>query len=108
MTLSILPITGLPMVQSGDDLPELLFPALHRSQLRCVDGDILVVCQKVVSKAEGRLVDLRTVEPSPFARQLAQATEGKDPRVIEVILGETRRIVRMDAGHLIVETGPGW
>ena len=108
MTLSILPITGVPMVRPQADLSALLFAALERGGLTCSDGDVLVVCQKVVSKAEGRLADLRDISPSPFALQLAQATDGKDPRVIEVILRETRRIVRMDAGHLIVETGLGW
>ncbi len=108
MALTIEPLSGVPMLHPGDDLAALLFAALERARLRLVNGDILVVCQKIVSKAEGRLVDLRTVTPSPFARQLAAQTDGKDPRVIEVILGETKRIVRMDAGHLIVETGPGW
>src|SRR5262245_40223610 len=108
MTLQILPVTGVPMVRPGDDLPTLLFAGLDRSRLACGDGDIIVVCQKVVSKAEGRLVDLRGVTPSGFAQHLAQQTEDKDPRVVEVILRETKRIVRMDSGHLIVETGPGW
>ena len=108
MALTILPISGIPMVQPGDDLAALLFTACDRADLRLADSDILVICQKVVSKAEGRLVDLRTVSASPFAEQLAQQTDGKDPRVIELILRETKRIVRMDAGHLIVETGPGW
>lgn len=108
MTLQILPVPGVPMVQAGDDLAALLLAALDRGA-GCRDGDILVICQKVVSKAEGRLVDLRTITPSDFARHLsAQTVEGKDPRVIEVILRETTRIVRMDSGHLIVETGPGW
>lgn len=108
MALTIEPLAGIPMVRPGDDLAALLFAALERARLHLVDGDIVVVCQKIVSKAEGRLVDLRTVTPSPFAHQLATQTDGKDPRVIEVILGETKRIVRMDGGHLIVETGPGW
>ena len=88
--------------------PRCSSPRSIGNGIRLADGDILVVCQKVVSKAEGRLVDLRTVTPSPFALQLAAQTDGKDPRVVEVILRETTRIVRMDAGHLIVETGPGW
>ncbi|MGH7786953.1 MAG: coenzyme F420-0:L-glutamate ligase [Candidatus Binatia bacterium] len=108
MSMTILPIGGVPMVQAGDDLPALLFAAIAAGGQALADGDVLVVCQKVVSKAEGRLVDLRTVTASPFARQIAAATEGKDPRVIELILSETTRIVRMDAGHLIVETGRGW
>jgi coenzyme F420-0:L-glutamate ligase/coenzyme F420-1:gamma-L-glutamate ligase len=108
MTLSIVPLAGMPMVQPGDDLAALLFAACERCALAPADGDVLVVCQKVVSKAEGRLVDVRTVTASPFALQLAEQTEGKDPRIIELILRETKRIVRMDSGHLIVETGPGW
>jgi coenzyme F420-0:L-glutamate ligase/coenzyme F420-1:gamma-L-glutamate ligase len=108
MTLSIVPIPGVPMVQAGDDLAALLFDACERAGVQLVDGDVLVICQKVVSKAEGRLADLRSVTPSAFAAQLAEQTDGKDPRVVELILRETKRIVRMDAGHLIVETGPGW
>ncbi len=108
MTIAILPIPGLPAIQPDDDLPALLLDALARAGQAPRDGDVLVVCQKVVSKAEGRLVDLRTVTPSAFARQLAAQTQGKDARVVEVILRETRRIVRMDRGNLIVETGPGW
>jgi coenzyme F420-0:L-glutamate ligase/coenzyme F420-1:gamma-L-glutamate ligase len=108
MALTIEPIRGVPMVQPADDLPALLFAALAAERRALVDGDILVVCQKVVSKAEGRVVDVRSVTASPFAEQLAAATDGKDPRVIEIILRETTRIVRMDGGHLIVETGPGW
>lgn len=107
MSVSITPIPGLPQIQPGDDLPALLLDAVDAAQ-PLADGDILVVCQKVVSKAEGRLVDLATVTPSPFAEQLAAQTQGKDPRVVEVILRETTRIVRMGNGTLIVETGPGW
>lgn len=108
MTIAIIPIPGLPAIRPGDDLPALLVDALTQAGQAPRDGDVLVVCQKVVSKAEGRLVDLRTVTPSAFAHQLAAQTQGKDPRVLEVILRETRRIVRMDNGNLIVETGPGW
>lgn len=108
MNLSILPVVGVPMVEPGDDLATLLFAALDASGNSLADRDILVVCQKVVSKTEGRLADLRNIAPSPFALALAGQSDGKDPRVIEVILRETTRIVRMDAGHLIVETGPGW
>jgi coenzyme F420-0:L-glutamate ligase/coenzyme F420-1:gamma-L-glutamate ligase len=109
MNLSIIPVPGLPMIHPGDDLAALLADALAGAAHTLADGDILVVCQKVVSKAEGRLIDLRSVEPSAFALQIAAATPGtKDARVIEVILRETTRIVRMDNGNLIVETGPGW
>lgn len=108
MNLSILPVPGVPLIRPGDDLGSLLTNAMRRADLGPVENDIVVVCQKVVSKAEGRVVKLSSVTPSPFARQLASLTTDKDPRALEVILGETNRIVRMDRGHLIVETGPGF
>jgi coenzyme F420-0:L-glutamate ligase/coenzyme F420-1:gamma-L-glutamate ligase len=108
MTVSITPLGGLPMIRPGDDLAALLLASVDAGGGGLADGDILVICQKIVSKAENRLVDLATVTPSPFAEQIAAATQGKDARVVEVILRETRRIVRMDNGNLIVETGPGW
>lgn len=108
MTVAITPLEGLPTVRPGDDLTTLLLAGLQQGGLALADGDILVVCQKIVSKAENRLVDLRTVTPSPFAERLAAVTDNKDARAIEVILRETNRIVRMGNGNLIVETGPGW
>lgn len=108
MSLTIQPVMGVPTIQVGDNLAEKIFAALREQSVDLFDGDVLAVCQKVVSKAEGRVVDLRGVTPSRFALQLAAMTEGKDPRAIEVILGESNRIVRMEGGHLIVETGPGW
>jgi coenzyme F420-0:L-glutamate ligase/coenzyme F420-1:gamma-L-glutamate ligase len=106
MTLTIHAVPGIPMVKPGDDLARLILDAM--AAMPPADGDILVVCQKVVSKAEGRIVDVRTVTPSAFASEIAAQTQGKDARVVEIILRETRRIVRMDNGNLIVETGPGW
>ena len=101
------PVPGLPMVRPGDDLAALLVDGLSLSSLELRDDDLLVVCQKVVSKAEGRVVDLREVEPSPFARRFA-AEHDKDARVVELVLRESRRIVRMAQGHLIVETAHGF
>jgi coenzyme F420-0:L-glutamate ligase/coenzyme F420-1:gamma-L-glutamate ligase len=108
MPVTITPLEGLPAVRPGDDLADLLLRGFGSAGLSPADGDILVVCQKVVSKAENRLIDLRRVTPSPFAERLAAATDNKDARAIEVILRETKRIVRMGNGNLIVETGPGW
>jgi coenzyme F420-0:L-glutamate ligase / coenzyme F420-1:gamma-L-glutamate ligase len=108
MTFTVFPVAGMPLVRPGEDVGVLLVEAIVREQLGPQDGDILVVCQKIVSKAEGRVVNLADVTASPFARHLAAQTTDKDSRVIEVILGETDRIVKMDRGHLIVETGPGW
>ena len=101
------PVAGLPLIQPGDDLAARLHAAIAASGLVLETRDVVVVCQKVVSKAEGRIVDLGTVTPSAFATQIAAGTE-KDPRVVEVILRETTRIVKMASGHLICETGPGW
>jgi coenzyme F420-0:L-glutamate ligase / coenzyme F420-1:gamma-L-glutamate ligase len=102
--LQILPVEGVPEVRPGDDLAELIVRA-ERQELR--SGDILVVTHKIVSKAEGRLVDLRTVEPSALAKGFAARYE-KDPRQIEVVLRESRRIVRMDRGLVISETHHGF
>lgn len=103
----ILPIPGLPAVQPGDDLAELLTTAIAAAKVGVKAGDVLVVCQKVVSKAEGRVVRLEDVEPSALACSWA-AEHDKDPRLIELVFRESTRIVRMDGGNLIVETGPGW
>jgi coenzyme F420-0:L-glutamate ligase / coenzyme F420-1:gamma-L-glutamate ligase len=109
MTVAIIPIPGLPMIQPGDDLPGALAEAIESSRVGMKAHDVVVVCQKVVSKAEGAVVHLDDVEPSAFARQLSARTEGgKDPRAYEVVLREAARIVRMDRGHVIVETRHGW
>jgi coenzyme F420-0:L-glutamate ligase/coenzyme F420-1:gamma-L-glutamate ligase len=102
--LQILPVEGVPEVRPGDDLAELIWRTTGQD-LRA--GDILVVTHKIVSKAEGRLVDLRTVEPSALAKSFAVHYE-KDPRQIEVVLRESRRIVRMDRGLIISETHHGF
>lgn len=98
-------LPDVPEVRPGDDLARLVVESSASVPLR--DGDILVVTQKVVSKAEGRLVDLRTVEPSALAARFAERW-GKDPRYVEVVLGETVRIVRMDHGVLIAQTRHGF
>ncbi len=102
--LEILPVEGIPEVRPGDDLPELITRAVGES-LR--PGDVLVVTHKIVSKAEGRLVDLSAVEPSALAKGFA-ARYGRDPRQIEVVLRESRRIVRMERGLVIAETRHGF
>jgi coenzyme F420-0:L-glutamate ligase/coenzyme F420-1:gamma-L-glutamate ligase len=102
MTLTLTPLPGIPMVRAGDDLAELLRVAALAARLTLQDGDILVVAQKVVSKAEGRLVNLRQVTPSARALELAEITR-KDPRLVEVILGESREVLRTRPGVIIVE-----
>lgn len=100
-------IEGIPLVAEGDKLGELICAASLRGGLKFEPGDILVVCQKVISKAEGRVRDLNQIEPSPLARAFAARWE-KDARAVELVMRQTSRIVRMDKGVLIVETGPGW
>jgi coenzyme F420-0:L-glutamate ligase/coenzyme F420-1:gamma-L-glutamate ligase len=107
VAIVILPLAGMPPVRPGDDLAALLGAAIEEARTGLKQGDVLVVCQKVVSKAEGRVVALADVAPSPLARQWA-AEHDKDARLVELVLRESKRIVRMDGGNLIVETGPGW
>jgi coenzyme F420-0:L-glutamate ligase/coenzyme F420-1:gamma-L-glutamate ligase len=100
-------IEGVPLVSEGDRLGELICSAMAAGGLQPARGDILVVCQKVISKSEGRTCELRNIEPSALAIAFA-ARWDKDPRAVELVLRQTSRIVRMDHGVLIVETGPGW
>jgi coenzyme F420-0:L-glutamate ligase/coenzyme F420-1:gamma-L-glutamate ligase len=106
-SLTLTAIEGLPMVKRGDDLAQLLVEALTSLGVQLQDGDILAVCQKIVSKAEGRVVNLNEIDPSPLALRFA-ARWDKDAREVELVLRQTSRIVRMDNAVLIVETGPGW
>lgn len=102
----IIPVRGVGEVRPGDDLARLLLTALDASGQTLAPGDVLVVTQKIVSKAEGRLVDPAEVEPSAFARQVA-AQGRKDAAYYEVALRESRRIVKMANGVLITETRHG-
>lgn len=102
MTLTLTPIPGLPMVQPGDNLADMLMIGLARAGLNLEDGDILVLAQKIVSKAEGRLVNLAAVRPSDRALELADRAE-KDPRVMELVLQESREVLRVRPGSVIVE-----
>jgi coenzyme F420-0:L-glutamate ligase / coenzyme F420-1:gamma-L-glutamate ligase len=92
--LEAIALPGIPLVQPGDDLATLIQDALIRAGLTLADGDVLVVAQKIVSKAEGRLVRLDTVKPSAEARRLAERA-GKDPRLVEIILSESREVLRV-------------
>jgi coenzyme F420-0:L-glutamate ligase/coenzyme F420-1:gamma-L-glutamate ligase len=107
LTLSIIPVHGIPEVRPHDDLVALLLGAIRSAGDQLVDGDILVVAQKVVSKSEGRLVRLADVKPGKRALEMAEES-GKDPRQLEVVLGESKEIVRWERGVLIVETRHGF
>ncbi len=99
--LTLTAIPDIPLVAPGDDLAALLIAALERARLVPAEGDVLVVAQKIVSKAEGRVVDLGDVVASERARELALAVD-KDPRLVEVILAESSEVVRHRPGVLVV------
>ncbi len=105
--LRITPITGIGEISPGTDLGNVIYAALQAQKLELQQSDILVVTQKIVSKAEGRIVNLTEVQPSAFA-QIAAAQGKKDAQHMEVVLRESRRIVRMDHGVLIAETKHGF
>jgi len=100
--LELIALPGIPLVEPGDDVAALILAALERAGLRLAPGDALVVAQKIVSKAENRYADLGPVTPSAEARGLARKTD-KDPRLVELILSESRRVLRHRPGLIIVE-----
>jgi len=103
----VFPVEGVKRVEPGDDLGGVIVEALRRSDLELADGDIVVVTQKIVSKSEGRLVRLEEVNPTRRAAALAAELE-KDPRVVDLVLRESRRVVRKGHGVLITETRHGF
>jgi coenzyme F420-0:L-glutamate ligase / coenzyme F420-1:gamma-L-glutamate ligase len=107
VTLEIIPVHGLPEIRPGDDLVGLLLDSLGHVHERLTAGDVVVIAQKVVSKSEGRLVRLAEVVPSERARAMADES-GKDPRQLEVVLSETKQILRWERGVLICETRHGF
>ena len=110
MTISevrILSVPGIPIIVPGDDLAGLIQQAAENASLTLQDGDIVVVTQKIVSKAEDCLVSLADVTPSPLAEQFARQWD-KDARQVEVVLQASRRIVKMDRGVIIAETHHGF
>jgi coenzyme F420-0:L-glutamate ligase/coenzyme F420-1:gamma-L-glutamate ligase len=101
-TLTLTPLQDIPLIRQGDDLADIIFQALDRSNTNLEENDIFVLAQKVVSKAEGRTVDLETISPSPQALELAAQTE-KDARLVELILRESQSVVRTRTGTIVVE-----
>lgn len=101
-TLCCIGISTLPLIRPGDDLATLVARAIEEEGERLVEADVLVVAQKIISKAEGRVVSLRSVTPRPEAGELAQRA-GKDPRLVELILREAAEVMRVRPGLIIVE-----
>jgi len=104
--VKIIGLEDFPIVHKGDDLGLLIVEAAKKNNIEISDGDIIVVSSKIVSKAEGRVIELSKVKPSPKAFEIAKIT-GKDPRLVEVILKESIKVVKAVRGHLIVATKQG-
>ncbi|MBP6180282.1 MAG: coenzyme F420-0:L-glutamate ligase [Anaerolineales bacterium] len=102
MTLTITPLQNMPLVRQGDNLADILVLSMRASGIDLQDDDILVVAQKIVSKSEGRMVDITSITPSERAVELAKTTD-KDPRVVELMLQESNEVLRVRPGTVIVE-----
>ncbi len=105
LTLTALP--NIPLVRRGDDLAAIILRGLEEASITLADGDVLVLAQKIVSKAEGQMVRLQDVTASPRAVELARQC-GKDPRFCEVVLWDTCEVLRVREGLIVVETRQGW
>ncbi len=107
MAVSIIAVEGLPEIAEGADLAAMIAEAQTAAAEPLADGDVVIVTSKIVSKSEGRTVDLDTVEPSPFARDFAERWE-KEPAIVELVLRESKRVVRQVGPVLITETRHGF
>jgi coenzyme F420-0:L-glutamate ligase/coenzyme F420-1:gamma-L-glutamate ligase len=105
--IQIIAVEGLPIVKEGDNIAKLVFDATEKQKTPIHERDILIFTHVVVSKAEGNVVNLNDVSPSKFAKEIAKKT-GKDPALVEVILQESKSIVRIGDGNLITETKHGF
>ena len=105
-TVEIIPVTGLPEIREGDALAPLILEAIEAGGAKIQNRDILVLAQKIVSKAEGRILDLKSVEPSQEALDIANR-DGRDPRLVEAVLRESNEIVVASERALIVEHRTG-
>ena len=105
--ISVIGLGGIGEVHKGADLGQMIYEATLAEDVPLQDNDVVVVTQKIVSKAEGRLFKLAEIEPSSFAIRAAKRT-GKDPAIVELILRESHSIVRMSGKHLITKTKHGW
>jgi len=104
--IQIIGLKKMPLVKEGDNIGDLIVKAAKQDGVQLENDDVIVVAQKIVSKAEGNVVNLASVVPSPLAERIAKMSD-KDPRHVEAILKETKSIVRMREAHLIVETHHG-
>ncbi len=105
--ISLIPLEKFPIIQNGDNIVTHILHTLERANITLVNTDVIVIAHAIVSRAEGRIVDLSTINPSPIAEHIASLTE-KDPRTVEMILQEARSIVRLVPPHIITETEHGY
>jgi len=105
--IEVIGLEGLPEIKQGDDLSALIYRSALQQGITLQDGDIIVVSQKIVSKAEGRVVELNSVKPTPQALKIAKLGK-RDPRYVELALQEAKTIIKQVKGHLITETKQGW
>ena len=105
--IQIFGLRKLPLIKEGDNVADCILKAAKEESLTIQNHDLIVIAQKIISKAEGGIVHLKTVTPSPMAEEIAK-TSGKDPRHVEVILQQSKKIVRRKDAHLIVETRHGF
>ena len=89
-SINLYPLQGIPLIRNGDDLCTIIIDSVHSNKFQWSDGDILVIAQKIVSKSEGRLVNLKQIQPSKRSIELASRIE-KDPRLVELILSESKK-----------------
>lgn len=107
MPVTLIPINGIPLIQPGDDLVKIILECLKGSSNALRSGDILVLTQKIVSKAEGAMVDIRSCRPSRKAMRLARSC-GKDARIMELVLKESRKVLRQGPHFVVTEHKSGW
>ncbi len=105
--IQVIGLRKLPLIKEGDNVADHIIRAAREEQVEIVSGDVIVIAQKIISKAEGGVVHLRSVTPSQKAQDIAKVS-GKDPRHVEVILQESAKVIRSQSAHLIVETRHGF
>lgn len=107
MVITIIGLKEIPDIKKGEDLAEVIYSALKKQNIELQENDIIVITQKIVSKSEGRIIDLNKIKPSRLAIKLAKKGK-KDPRIVEVILRESKSILRLKNGKIISETKHGF
>lgn len=101
--IRIIGLTNVPLIKKGDDIAKIIIEAIRKERIIIEESDIIVISQKIISKAEGRIINLKKVKPSKKAIEISKITN-KDPRLVEVILRESKKIIKACPGHLIVKT----